>query len=470
MAYCSSCSNSPCSCNASAPLPYYIGAKTCVEDHTNNITVINQAVGIQIQSSWNVPVCGGAAELSVPGITNIPAGSYLWSAVYGYFEVIAFDAVRQTISIQNPCLDGNAAAGSQIPSCTSFVVTAPPCCEDALQSGNCVKYDFTAPAVSDCLDIILTTTEGLVAGNNVQIGTGVYFLEEVKVNNVITICNLGDGITPGTPVIAQDLAGRYQYCLRLLTTNPCTLTSTTPGAVLTCNDGVPRTLEGGTAGHVIALVDPTIDTAQYTDVCTLITSDCIDTKVNAGCSYQTIYTDIPLVTSVSFTPTIADDVSANDLGIIKSIGVPSPGCTYAYEATVQIIVVVDLENTDTALVPDATVWMHQTSLHWDEDPITYEATHAWNALVGGTLTGTPPSGASLSVQKMVPYITAGPGFSRLCHQAFQLTCILPNVVAGSVPSVNLRLIHRTALAANYLPASTGVVHMTYYGVVKVFRV
>ena len=363
MAYCSSCSNSPCSCSSAAPLPYYIGAKTCAEDHTQNITVINQAVGIQIQSSWNVPVCGGSAELSVPGITNIPPGAYLWHATYGYFEVISFDSIRQIISVQNPCIDGNAAAGSQIPACTSFVVTAPPCCEDVAQSGDCVKYDFTAPANGDCVDIILTSTEGLTAGNNVQIGTGIYFLDEVKANNVVTICNQGSGITPGTPVIAQDLAGNYQYCLRGLTTNPCTLTSTTPGAVLTCNAGVSRTLEGGTVGHVIALVDPAINTAQYTDVCSLITPACIDTKVNAGCSAQTGYTDIPLVTSVSFTPTlVGGEVSENDLGIIKSVGVPAPGCTYSYEATVQVIIVVDLANTDTALVPDASIWMQQTPL------------------------------------------------------------------------------------------------------------
>lgn len=464
MGYCSNCTNSPCSCSSAAPVPYYIAAKTCAEDHVQQVTVINQAVGIQIQSSWNVPVCGGAAELSVPGITNIPAGAYLWHSTYGYFEVIAFDSIRQTISIQNPCLEGNAAAGSQIPACTSFVVTAPPCCEDDLQSGNCVKYDFTAPAVSDCIDIILTTTEGLIAGNNVQIGTGIYSLEEVKINNVVTICNQGNGITPGTPVIAQDLAGRYQYCLKLLTTNPCTLDTVTSGSIIVCNANASRPLTGSTVNQIPILTNTTTGSVAYGNVCDLITPECITGKVDAGCSYQTIYTDIPFNYDISFTPSYSGDVSANDLGIIKSIGVFSPGCTYAYEATVQIGLVVNMANSGAGVT-----WLQQTSLHWDEDPIPYEATHVWHATNSAFITGVPPPGASESIQKIVPYIDIGAGASRLMYQAFQLTCILPNVPAGSVGSVNLRLIHRTAKSSS-TPPTTGVINMTYYGVVKVFRV
>lgn len=216
---CNKCnSTTSCSCSSltgSTGTPYYASADCCLEDSCTKIYYQQYALGFSIESSWNIPQCGGAALVKVPGVTTAPIGSYLWNSSFGYFQIVSFDVASETMSISNPCLQGNASPGVEVPRCTVFTVGPPPCCEDTPQSnpqsGVYLKIDFTAPGDGICIPITVTSLENLAAGDEISLGSGIYSIQSIDSSDVITICNDGNGITPGTSVIATDLLGQYVY-------------------------------------------------------------------------------------------------------------------------------------------------------------------------------------------------------------------------------------------------------------------
>jgi len=468
---CNTCFRNPCSCLAGVPQPFYAQSSACAQDHTKNVYIQQISLGLQIQSAWNIPSCGSSAVLSVPGLTAASVGSTIWHESYGYFEIIAYDVIGQTITIQNNCTEGNAAPGTQVASCTTFTISPPPCCSPTTD-GVFVAIDFTAPDVDDCIDITLTSTEGLISGYGVSIGSGVYVLQEVKANNIVTICNDGEGIVPGTSVIAQDYAGNYQYPVTVVSTNPCSQDTTNGGAVLVCRDGFVRPLAVPEVPVLLVGTNVTGNIATYEVVGPGLEFDGNILQVDP-CLEQAIYTEIALQ-QFSFTPTIVDGVSENDLGIIKSIGVPAPGCTYAYEAILQIETVAAQVNFQLGPDPDdpnyyANLWQHEAALHWDEDGLPYESKHVWNHN-GPDVFPDPIPGAARAIQKEITGISAGGGYWYMNYHACMVNCVFPSVAAGSVPSVNLRLKYRTAQGEFNLPDATGQVNVLVYGVVRVLRV
>lgn len=251
---CSTTCNSGASCCPTSipasPLPYYACAPACPESHSQRLVLQQFYSTISIQNSWNVPDCGEQATLVSVGLKSANPGSYIWNSEYGYFEIVSFDASTGQLVIQNNCNEGNAAAGTNVPACTEFNVTVPPC-ECPEDNEICVAIDFTAPAVGNCVDITLTTTQGLTASDTVQIGSGFYFLDAIKPNNVVTICNTGQGIAAGTPVIAVDANGNYQYCLGIISTNPCDRDVVPEVQLLGCDgDDVTAPLDCATIGWV----------------------------------------------------------------------------------------------------------------------------------------------------------------------------------------------------------------------------
>lgn len=257
---CTSCRTNPCCCLRTST-PYYLSSSTCAEDHTQEVITQEFNFGVCPENSWNVPQLGQSAVLNVQGVVGITIGAFLWHPSYGYFEVQAVDQGAGTITISNSYAT-NAAPGVQIPACTCFTVTPPSCCEGTQQDGIFVAYDFTAPPDATCIDIILTSVESLIVGNQVQIGSGLYLLSEVKANNVITICNEGQGILPGTPVVAQNEFGFYQYPVQLVISNPCDVTPVTSGIALVCDGNSTATLVNGAVGDVLTLTN--VDgTAHY---------------------------------------------------------------------------------------------------------------------------------------------------------------------------------------------------------------
>lgn len=283
------------------PIPFYACTPNCPESHTQTLVQQQFYFDISAVNTWNIPTCGNTAVLAVPGIKSVNIGSYIWNSEFGYFEITAFDVTTGQITILNHCNDGNAAPGTNVPACTLFTVTVVPC--DCGSNGQvCVAIDFTAPDVDNCIDITLSATTGLAVSDTVQIGSGLYFVSAIKPNDIITICNEGDGITPGTPVIALNGAGDFQYCLSIIASNPCATTPITSGNVLACNgDEQTKLLTGTNDGHILTLVDTAFGDASYQTAVQKITSLTGEDHAVLTLDHTTINTGTPTSTSSATT-------------------------------------------------------------------------------------------------------------------------------------------------------------------------
>jgi hypothetical protein len=276
---CNRCGQTSSTCRCSSTCggsAYYLDTPVCPEDHCAKIYEQQFNSAICPAVAWNVPSCGQTAVVSVPGIIGASIGSYIWADTFGYFQITSFDAQRETLGITNNCTEGNAAPGTQIPSCTCFVVTVPPVVLPS--TALCVAVSFTAPELNIPTDITLTTTVGLTASDTVQIGTGFYFVEAIKPNNVVTIINKGSGITPGTPVVAYDANGEPQYCLSIISSNPCDADAIADGRLLACDgDGVSAPLgDPCLQGYIPVVIDGNCNVemqpAITPPICTHLTS------------------------------------------------------------------------------------------------------------------------------------------------------------------------------------------------------
>ena len=282
-----------------APAPFYECAPSCAESHGKSITIQSFSADVKLIDTWNIPACGESATINSESLRAIVVGSYLWNPDFGYFEVTAFNSGTGQVTLTNHCTTGNAAAGTNVPSCTEFTVTVPPCdCNTA--TGICVAIDFTAPANGDCIDITLTSTTGLTASDTIQIGTGFYFVEAIKPNDIITICNHGEGITPGTSVIAGT-PPNYNYCISIVSTNACDRTPEIQVKVLGCGaDGVTVPLDGHNTGWVVTQLDGTSLEAAYRPLggndstCTTLSANFVTT---VG---VTSYTNVLVASSAHF--------------------------------------------------------------------------------------------------------------------------------------------------------------------------
>lgn len=273
---CSSCESScQSSCDSvsqccdsvvpSCPTPFYAQPSVCLESHAKTYVMASYAAAVKVSNSFNIPACSASAEVKIPGLKAITIGSYMWNPLYGYLQVLAFDLSREMVTVQNNCNTGNAAPGTVVPACTLFAVTDAPTVPGGGSSptGIFVAIDFTAPNVGTCLLITVTGVTGLAVNKLVGIGSGTYRINSIPDATHIEICNDGDGITPGSAVIAKDGAGNYQYPLVAIDTNPCTNAFITEGAVLACNAGNASPLTGSQAGMVLVLQDPETGVAEY---------------------------------------------------------------------------------------------------------------------------------------------------------------------------------------------------------------
>ena len=273
---CNTCScggsrcSSVCGCTVpgtSCPEPYYSQDPFCQEDHARNQYIVSLYTTLKVTASWNIPACGTTAVINFASLKSLVVGSNLWNPTYGYFEVTAVDLDTGNVTVKNNCVDGNAAVGTQVPACADFVVTPPPCCTGGGGQNPglnpYVAIDFTAPAVSTCLDITVTSVNGLSVGHLVQIGSGTYRVSGISSATVINICNDGAGITPGTSVIAKNAGGDYQYPIILIDSNVCNNTAVTSGAILVCKAGIEQPLSGLSDGMVPILTDSTTNTVEF---------------------------------------------------------------------------------------------------------------------------------------------------------------------------------------------------------------
>lgn len=215
--WCSKCSSDKCSCPTACGSAYYNQADICEEDNCQKIYVNGFYFAICTESSWNIPVCGQTAILSVPGVQRVSIGSYIWHTAYGYYQIVSIDVAKGQIGIVNNCTIGNAPPGTQIPACTCFTITTNPI--DVPGASFLFPYlalDFTAPADGNCVDITVTNINGLASGDIISIGTGLYTIDSFGSDTVVRICNTGEGILPGTPVVAKDSGGNFVYPINVV--------------------------------------------------------------------------------------------------------------------------------------------------------------------------------------------------------------------------------------------------------------
>lgn len=284
---CNSCGSGSClggcGCNAKAGCksgqPYYACTPVCPEDHCQSVIVPQFAYALKIENTFNVPECGGQATIFVTNTTTVHVGGYIWSSQFGWFEIVDFNKNNGQITIQNNCTEGNADPGTEVPVCSTFVVTTTP---PSGVSGFAalfpyVAIDFTAPDVGNCLLITVTTVNTLAVGKTVQIGSGRYRIDSIPDSTHIVICNDGQGITPGTSVIALNESGDYQYPITIIDSNPCTNDPVTIGTLMVCKDGIMQPISGP-LGSSPVLIDADTNEVQMqlldveTRVCAVLTS------------------------------------------------------------------------------------------------------------------------------------------------------------------------------------------------------
>lgn len=143
---CNSCGCNKCSC------------KTCTCSTTcPDCTVVCAA--LVVQNAWNVPACDASAVLSVPGLTTVLIGSYVWNPTYGWFRITAFDSVNGQITVINECIEGNADPGTVVPALTVFVFGAPPGTTNVTYEGVSAGTAYTLTASSAPLAFGTTQAE-----------------------------------------------------------------------------------------------------------------------------------------------------------------------------------------------------------------------------------------------------------------------------------------------------------------------
>lgn len=113
-------------CTPATPSPFYASSVGCQEEQVKTVIQNQYATGLTTSVSFNIPACGESVQVTFPGLQLVNIGSYLWNPTYGYLKITSFDIASATVTVQNECQDGNAAAGTEVPSCTVFTVTDNP--------------------------------------------------------------------------------------------------------------------------------------------------------------------------------------------------------------------------------------------------------------------------------------------------------------------------------------------------------
>lgn len=264
---CSACNYTPCRCSnpqfsprvarsscepCAIPVqPYYQQIKVCAEDNRQIIRTQILTGVFKNKDAFAMPACGASIRVVFDAVGDIPVGAWLWSMGLGYLTIQGFTSSTGEIQLLNECPSTNctnqAAPGTPIPKCSLFVVLAPNCGGASQGPGTLYPYlnsGFTAPEDGDCIDIAVTNTNGLYVNAVITINTGEYTVTEIKSSTLITICNTGQGLTPGTVVNYQDAADTLIVPIVLLQSNACLATAVPSGVPLGCHNSITVPIAG----------------------------------------------------------------------------------------------------------------------------------------------------------------------------------------------------------------------------------
>jgi hypothetical protein len=250
----------------SGPKPYYEEVqKNVVQNHETIIQQTKHAVGVLISEPWTVPELGEEITVHIEGVTVIPIGIQLHSPQYGYFRVAHWNPHTGQAGIVNDGIVGTAEPGTFVPNFIPFTPTPKPCCQDDTSTFlPFLAENFIAPQVNLSKDVDVTSVFGLMIGNYVRIGSGLYRLDEIKSSKRIRIFNKGAGHAPGAQVLAKDSNGEYQYLLTTEASYVCTADiDSTSGRLIICDAGSQKIITGSAVGQVMKLSDPVTGLAEY---------------------------------------------------------------------------------------------------------------------------------------------------------------------------------------------------------------
>lgn len=228
------------SCESLVPVtPCSKGAEAspCAEDHTLEIVTTEYAAALKVSNKWTVPACNQTAELTVPGLRAAHIGSFLWSADYGAFEIVSFNPGANTLLVRNPCILGNVSPGTIIPAANLFILTPPPL-DIAANLISYVTANFIVPAVGNSVTIQVTSTEGIQAGYDIQVGSSRFHVDTVVDEETLQVTNLGFGGAIGSTIYAFNGAGDYQYAV-IIVNSSAVFSEEKTGGPLTLNAANP---------------------------------------------------------------------------------------------------------------------------------------------------------------------------------------------------------------------------------------
>lgn len=301
---CLDCNNSPCICSKAVTLPTYPEPIPCPEDHSQKFFSCLYSAAVQVSNDWNIPALNKNVTVNVPGIVNIPVGVYLFHSFYGYFHIVGFNPLTQTITLANENIKGTQPVGTYIPPRTNFILSDAPCCTDASNSPYpYVAEDFMTPANGDSLIITVTSVATLAVGDLIIIGNGTYYISAIPDGSHVEIRNQGDGANPQVQIVAKDIDGNLQYPL----VHPagggsgsgCGNLVVVKAPMMVCDSGIQKVLDGESAGQVPFLQNAVTNEVQFqfpdagVRLCVLLTSNL--NLVNGTASYT-----INVASSVQF--------------------------------------------------------------------------------------------------------------------------------------------------------------------------
>lgn len=289
---CGTCSQPKASCGCEA---------FCEEDHTQTIIKKRYGYTLRIKNSFVWPEPGQVVSLFTESVDRLSVGSILWHPTAGYLHVTSFDPASQIIVADNQGEACNEYTGGEsLPECTDFVVGPPSCGTGSIPIDN-IPYlaaDFISPAEGECALASVTTISGLTVNDTVSLIGYEYRIGAILGNDIIELCNEGNGAPEGTVVLWDgDGDGVPDIPVIVIASeNPCTRSGIVAGIILACDGGsVAKPLVGSLDGQIPVWNNVTqryelknIDVAIST--CVALTADLTTDVAHVG-SYPVSVTD-----------------------------------------------------------------------------------------------------------------------------------------------------------------------------------
>ena len=228
----------------------------CVENHCPEPTVVVASKHwVKTLESFNWPNCLATATIKVDDADGLIVGQQLVNVDVGYLTVRTI-INSNTIEVRNECIDASGSdcnkfqPGDPVLSCTKFGVGFPPCVEQIetylTQTGTHLVSDYLIPEVGDCVDIKITTVDGLTKNDTISISGYEYRIGKIISANAIRICNDGAGGPVGV-LIEDDADGDNLYdhlIVRIGGEDPCISDPVNEGLPIVCKDGKQAPMVG----------------------------------------------------------------------------------------------------------------------------------------------------------------------------------------------------------------------------------